>query len=61
MGKRNRQRQQAIRYGLATPISLQRKIDEVEVLSEKYGGPLVAQVIKELQQAGRMKPFWGQR
>ena len=61
MGRRNKQRVQAIRYGNATPIALQRQLEKVERLSEEYGGKIVAEVIAELQAEGKLKSFWSEK
>ena len=58
MGRRNRERVKAIRFGLATPIKLQRQLDKVEELSDEYGGQFVAEEIAKLQAEGKLKPFW---
>ena len=59
MGRRDKARVRAIRFGLETSIALQRQLDTIQSLSETYGGELVADVIRELQDKGPIKPFWG--
>src|SRR3990167_6915941 len=59
MGRRNRERVKAIRFGNATPIKLQRQLDTVEELADEYGGQLVAEGIAKMQAEGQLKPIWG--